>query len=180
MCLSLSAGGKCRLPIALRTETTPGGGHVGLSHGPTWGPPGHMGKRGGLSSLVQTDQGQDGTEVSPGVSCCSLRTQGCLSALLLSVWSPGLKHRRRKGERSSRLHGVGHGAQQWLGHRHNTARVILRDAPAWGEAQLRVRKDTELEQELFSTSGDRAGSSDHGGPFCTFLQRGHHLGGLSC
>lgn len=33
---------------------------------------------------------------SPRVSCCTLREQGCSSALLITVWCGGLKHKERK------------------------------------------------------------------------------------
>lgn len=79
-----------------------GGPHGSLCHKDTW--------RGqGLPFLVLTNQDQDTTKGSPEVSCCSLRTYGYLSVLLLSVSSQGLKHseKEEEGQKTERELGVG-------------------------------------------------------------------------
>lgn len=56
--------------------------------------------------------------------------------------------------------------------------MILRDAPAWDEAQLRGRKDSKAGAEALLLKKTEQAAAVMEAPSCTVLQRAHHQLGV--
>lgn len=107
-------------------------------------------------SIFHTDnQGQDTAEGSPRVSCCTLGERGCSSALLITVWCGGLKHKERKLKKCGvvlRVRG-----RAVFSIENPTAHGTLGDAPSWEEAQFRWGKESRAwEQTCHRRMTDQA------------------------
>lgn len=105
-----------------------------------------------------------------------LGTQGCVSALLLGVWSPGLTQ-REKGREAGGSMGEGGGGTtvSWTQPRHSPCDSERCSCLGGGSAQLGKR--AELGQKVFSTRGD---SSQPWRPLLCFPAKGTPPGWVSC
>lgn len=155
----------CTYPRALRTQIRLGA-HMGL-----------CATRAHRDDMVLFGADRPGSgcnRIRPWGELHFLGTQGCVSALLLGVWSPGLTQREKGRETGGSMRERGGGTTvSWTQPRHSLCDSERCSCLGGGSAQSRERQQSLVRRS--SPPGETA--ANHGGLSCVFLQKGHHLGG---